>query len=353
MLGLTSEFWRGRSVFLTGHTGFKGSWLTLWLAHLGAKVHGYALGEPTQPSIYSVANVNSCLVSSTIGDVRDLVRLTDALRVADPSLVIHMAAQPLVKESYRDPVTTFSTNVVGTVNVIEAARGIDAVKAVINVTTDKCYENHNEGSPFSEDSRLGGEDPYSSSKACAELATSAFRASFLSGSGMQLASVRAGNVIGGGDWARDRLVPDFLRSVEANETLAVRSPDSIRPWQHVLEPLSGYLILGERLLSDTDGFAEAWNFGPEESDVRPVSWVVEFLSNEIPDARWQIDTTSQPQEASVLKLDCSKAKARLGWTPRWSLDTALAKTLEWHEAWWENQSMKEVSLQQIETYLKA
>jgi CDP-glucose 4,6-dehydratase len=170
---------------------------------------------------------------------------------------------------------------------------------------------------------------------------------------MQLASVRAGNVIGGGDWARDRLVPDFLRSVEANETLAVRSPDSIRPWQHVLEPLSGYLILGERLLSDTDGFAEAWNFGPEESDVRPVSWVVEFLSNEIPGARWRIDTTSQPQEASVLKLDCSKAKARLGWTPRWSLATALAKTLEWHEAWWENESMKEVSLQQIEAYVKA
>jgi len=350
---MSPEFWRGRSVFLTGHTGFKGGWIALWLSQLGAKVHGYSLGPPTTPNLYSATQLQDLLQSSTIADVRDLPKLTVAMQAAKPSVVIHMAAQPLVRESYNTPVETFTANVIGTINVLEAVRQTGTVQAVVNITTDKCYENREWPWPYRENDRLGGYDPYSSSKACAEIAAAAFRSSFLARAGVQLASVRAGNVIGGGDWASDRLIPDFLRALDAGKTLRIRAPQAVRPWQHVLEPLSGYLLLAEHLVTYGAVFAEAWNFGPEESDAKPVSWIVERLCQKVPLARWELEGAPQPHEAGLLKLDSAKARTRLGWAPRWSLEIALDKTVEWHHAWKEGQSMAEVSIKQIETYRTA
>lgn len=347
---MTRDFWRNRSVFLTGHTGFKGGWLALWMCQLGAKVHGYSLAPPTTPSFFTASRLQDYLQASTIADVRDLPKLAAAIQVAQPSVVIHMAAQPLVRESYKSPVDTFATNVLGTVNVLEAARKADTVQAIVNITTDKCYENQEWLWPYRETDRLGGHDPYSSSKACAEIVASAYRDSFLAEAEIQLASVRAGNVIGGGDWATDRLIPDFLRAIDAAEVLLIRSPNAVRPWQHVLEPLSGYLMLAERLVTDGATFAEAWNFGPEESDSKPVSWIVEHLCQMISHARWELEGTPHPHEAGLLKLDSAKAKAKLGWAPRWALETALDKTVEWHQAWKGGQSMAEISIQQIEAY---
>ena len=350
---MNPEFWQGRSVFLTGHTGFKGGWIALWLSRLGAKVHGYALAPPTTPNFYSETKLRERVQNSDLGDIRDLRKLTSAMRVAKPSIVIHMAAQSLVRESYKTPVETFTANVIGTVNVLEAVRQTDTVQAIVNITTDKCYENREWLWPYRENDRLGGHDPYSSSKACAEIVAAAFRNSFLAEVGIQLASVRAGNVIGGGDWASDRLIPDFLRAMDAGDTLRIRAPHAVRPWQHVLEPLSGYLTLAERLVTDGATFAEAWNFGPEESDAKPVSWIVERLCQKVPHTHWALEGSPQPHEAGLLKLDSTKAKTRLGWAPRWSLEMALDKTVEWHHAWKEGQSMAEVSTMQIETYYTA
>lgn len=348
---MKSNFWKGRSVFLTGHTGFKGGWLALWLSHLGAKVHGFSLDVPTQPNFYEETGLESRLHSSTLGDIRDLTRLAGAMKEARPSLVIHMAAQALVRESYRDPINTFTTNLLGTVNVLEAVRASETVEGLINVTTDKCYENKELSRCFTEADRLGGHDPYSSSKACAELATVAYRDSFLADQGVKLATVRAGNVIGGGDWSKDRLVPDFFRSLECGQVLSIRSPHAVRPWQHVLEPLFGYLTLGEKLVSESGEFAEAWNFGPEELDAKPVSWVVEYLAQKVPNVCWQVDSSPKPLEANTLQLDSTKARDKLGWCSRWSLDIALSKTLEWHQAWQEGHSMDDLSLRQIEIYV--
>ena len=350
---MTPDFWLNRSVFLTGHTGFKGGWIALWLSQLGAKVHGYSLAPPTTPNFFTATQLEDRLQSSTIADIRDLPKLAAALQAAQPSIVIHMAAQPLVRESYNTPVDTFATNVIGTVNVLEAARQAETVQAIVNITTDKCYENQEWLWPYRENDRLGGHDPYSSSKACAEIAAAAYRNSFLAKAGIQLASVRAGNVIGGGDWAADRLIPDFLRAIDAGEILRIRSPNAVRPWQHVLEPLSGYLMLAERLVTDGAAFAEAWNFGPEEFDAKPVSWIVEQLCQKLPNARWELEGTPQPHEAGLLKLDSAKAKSRLGWAPRWSLETALDKTVEWHQAWKERQSILEISINQIDTYVSS
>lgn len=347
------DFWRGRSVFLTGHTGFKGGWMALWLSHLGAKVYGYALSPPTTPSFFTATQLQDRLTQSTLGDIRDLAALTQAMQQAQPSVVIHMAAQPLVRESYRDPVETYATNVMGTVNVLESARQAETVEAIVNITTDKCYHNQEWLWPYREVDRLGGHDPYSSSKACAELVTTAYRNSFLAEAGIQLASVRAGNVIGGGDWAKDRLIPDFLRALDAGETLRLRSPNAIRPWQHILEPVSGYLLLAEKLVTEGEAYAEAWNFGPEETDAKPVSWIVDRLCQKVPNARWELEGTPQPHEAGLLKLDSSKAKARLHWSPRWSLETALDQTMDWHQAWKQGQSMADVSIQHLEAYLAA
>lgn len=337
-------------MFITGHTGFKGGWLALWLSEMGAEVHGYALAPSTDPSFYTVAGLSERLTSSTIADIRDADALSAALCSASPEVVLHLAAQPLVRYSYVEPVETYAVNVMGTVNLFEAVRQASGVKVVVNVTTDKCYENRERNEPYVEDEALGGYDPYSSSKACSELVTSAYRRSFLAGKGVALGSARAGNVIGGGDWSVDRLLPDFLRAIDAGETLVIRYPHAIRPWQHVLEPLSGYLQLAERLYADSVAFAEAWNFGPEETDSRPVEWLVDTLCARVPGASWRREDAPQLHEAGTLKLDSSKAKQRLHWRPRWALEQALMHTVDWHLAWRKGSDMRAFSLQQIAAY---
>lgn len=344
------DFWRGKRVFLTGHTGFKGGWLSLWLQAMGAEVHGYALNPPTEPNLFTVAKISKGMVSSEIGDIRDACKLCHAMQTARPEIVFHLAAQPLVRHSYAQPAETYAVNVMGTVHLLDAVRATKGVKAVVNVTTDKCYENREWVWGYRENEPMGGFDPYSSSKGCAELVTSAYRRSFLEPAGIALASARAGNVIGGGDWAADRLIPDFLRAMDANETLKIRSPQSTRPWQHVLEPLSGYLMLAEQLYANGICFAEAWNFGSTDGDARPVKWIIERLAEMREGVNWKCDETQQPHEAHYLKLDSSKAHSQLNWQPRWRLQTALQKTLSWHEAWRKAEDMRSVTLAQITDY---
>ena len=350
---MNSEFWCGKRVFLTGHTGFKGGWLSLWLHSMGAEVHGYALNPPTETNLFAVAEVGKGMASSIIADIRDGEKLRQAMLVAQPDIVFHLAAQPLVRYSHAQPAETYEVNVMGTVHMLEAVRATPGIKAVVNVTTDKCYENREWVWGYRENEAMGGFDPYSSSKACAELVTSAYRQSFLEPAGIALASARAGNVIGGGDWAEDRLIPDFLRAIDAGETLKIRSPQSTRPWQHVLEPLAGYLILAQQLYHKGTDFAEAWNFGPADDDARPVRWIVERMAEMRKDAKWQCDETPQPHEANYLKLDSSKAHNLLNWKPRWGLQTALQRTLEWHEAWRKAGDMRSVTLAQIADYQSA
>ncbi len=345
------DFWRGKRVFLTGHTGFKGSWLSLWLQSLGAQVHGLALEPPTTPDLFTVAQVANGMASHTIGDIRDLVTVQKAMQAAHPDIVIHMAAQPLVRLSYAEPVQTYATNVMGTVHVLESARHTHSIKAIVVVTTDKCYENKEWDWGYRENEPMGGHDPYSNSKGCAELVTSAYRNSFMQNSGIAVASARAGNVIGGGDWAADRLVPDILRAFEQNYPVTIRSPHATRPWQHVLEPLSGYLTLAEHLYTQGQTFAEGWNFGPKDDDARPVQWIVEYLVNSWgKGASWQQDGGIHPHEANYLKLDISKAKARLGWQPIWNLTHSLGKIVEWHQAFSTQKNMRHITLNQIMEY---
>jgi CDP-glucose 4,6-dehydratase len=350
MTSVNNDFWQHKKVFLTGHTGFKGGWLALWLQSMGAKVTGYALSPPTEPNFFTVADVALGLEQSIIADITDAKTLRSAMQKAEPDIVLHLAAQPLVRHSYIEPVATYQTNVIGTLNVLEAVRATSSVKVVVNITTDKCYENREWLWGYRENEALGGFDPYSSSKACAELVTAAYRQSFLQSAGVAVASARAGNVIGGGDWATDRLIPDFLRAIDAGQPLIIRSPDSIRPWQHVLEPLSGYLLLAEKLFADGEPYAEAWNFGSDDSDAKPVRWIIEQLVLLCHDLVWQCDTAPQPHEAHYLKLDSSKAKQRLAWQPRWQLATALEKTVAWHEAWRQGANMRVISLAQIDEY---
>lgn len=352
-MGVNASFWQGRSVFVTGHTGFKGSWLCLWLQSLGAKVSGYALPPPTCPSLFEVARVVAGMATSVVGDIRDLSALLRAMQTAQPEIVIHMAAQPLVRRSYADPVETYSTNVMGIVHLLESVRQTPSVRAVVNVTTDKCYENKEWVWGYRENEPMGGFDPYSSSKACAELVTAAYRNSFFHAASHEhgrvaVATARAGNVIGGGDWAEDRLVPDILRAFAQNQPVIIRNPHAIRPWQHVLEPLSGYLRLAERLYSDGQAFAEGWNFGPNDHDARPVQWIVEHLVNHWGNgASWQQDGEVHPHEAHYLKLDISKARMRLNWCPHWNLAIGLDKIVEWHNAFTQQQDMHNFSLNQI------
>jgi len=347
----TLNFWRSKRVFLTGHTGFKGSWLSLWLQNLGTQVYGLALDPPTTPNLFEVAQVLDHMANHTIGDIRDLDAVQKAMQTAQPDIIIHMAAQPLVRLSYAEPVETYSTNVMGTVHVLEAARSIPSVKAILVVTTDKCYENKEWAWGYRENEPMGGQDPYSNSKGCAELVTSAYRNSFLQSSGVAVASARAGNVIGGGDWAADRLVPDILRAFEANQPVTIRNPHAIRPWQHVLEPLSGYLTLAEHLYTQGTAFGEGWNFGPNDHDAQSVQLIVEHMVNSWgKGATWQQDGGVHPHEANSLKLDISKAKARLGWQPRWSLATALELITTWHKAYIEKTDMKKLCLEQIKQY---
>lgn len=347
------DFWRGKRVFLTGHTGFKGSWLSLWLQSMGAELHGLALTPPTTPNLFEVASVASGM-ASTVGDIRDYETVRATMAAFKPEIIIHMAAQPLVRLSYSEPVATYATNVMGTVHVLEAARHAGSVRAIVNVTTDKCYENKEWAWGYREDEPMGGYDPYSNSKGCSELVTSAYRRSFFQHAGIALASARAGNVIGGGDWAADRLVPDILRAFEQNQPVIIRNPHATRPWQHVLEPLSGYLTLAERLYTDGQVWAEGWNFGPHDDDARPVQWIVEQLVNSWGNgSSWQLDGGEHPHEANYLKLDISKAKARLGWTPSWHLGTALEKITTWHHAWLAGQNIQQVCQQQIAEYTQS
>jgi CDP-glucose 4,6-dehydratase len=343
--------WKGTRVFVTGHTGFKGGWLCLWLQSMGADVHGYALQPPTNPSLFAVAGVERGMASHTLGDIRDHDRLSAAVARARPDVVFHLAAQPLVRYSYQQPVETYATNVMGTVHLLEAVRATPGIRAVVNVTSDKCYENRESAVGYREDDSMGGHDPYSSSKGCAELVTAAYRHAFLADAGVPVATARAGNVVGGGDWAQDRIVPDFLRALDTGTTLTLRSPGAVRPWQHVLEPLSGYIALAERLSTHGAALAEAWNFGPADEDAHAVQWVVEYLAARSPGLLWTRDPSPPPHETRFLKLDSSKARLRLGWKPRWQLQTALDKTLDWHEAWRRGDDMRETTLSQIADYL--
>lgn len=347
---MSKNFWKGRSIFITGHTGFKGGWLSLFLSMLGAKVSGYSLEPPTNPNFFNVVNLKDRIENSIEGDVRDLEKIKSSIKRVKPSIIFHMAAQPLVRQSYNDPIETFSTNIMGTVNVLEASRKIETIEAIINVTTDKCYENLEQDKPYREVDRLGGFDPYSSSKACSEMVTSAYRSSFYNITQIKLASVRAGNVIGGGDWAADRLIPDFFRSVYDNKKLLIRSPQAVRPWQHVLDPLSGYLLLAEKLVKNGSDFAQAWNFGPEQSSAKSVSWILNKLSKKFANFNWEKENTKQEHETNILKLDISKAKSELRWFPKWSLETSLDNTISWYSAFKENEKMQEFSLNQINFY---
>jgi CDP-glucose 4,6-dehydratase len=355
MLAMTPSFWQGKRVFLTGHTGFKGSWLSLWLQQLGARVTGYALAPPVGPSLFEAAAVAQGM-DSLIGDIRDAHALREAMQAARPEIVIHMAAQALVRYSYAHPVETYATNVMGLVNFYEAVRATPGIRAVVNVTSDKCYENKEWPWGYRENEPMGGYDPYSNSKACAELVTSGYRSSFFNPEkyeqhGVALASARAGNVIGGGDWAEDRLIPDMLRAIAAGRPVQIRSPRAIRPWQHVLEPLSGYLTLAEHLHQHGAAYAEGFNFGPHDSDARPVEWIISRLCASWGDgAAWQLDGAPQPHEATYLKLDCAKARARLGWQPRWQLAHTIDQIVAWHRAHAAGADMRALTLAQIAAY---
>lgn len=354
------EFWRDKRVLVTGHTGFKGSWLSLWLAEMGAQVTGYALEPPTSPSLFQLARIAE-RVESLNGDVRDFQRLSQVVAEQRPEIVIHMAAQSLVRRSYVDPVETYGTNVMGTVNVLEAARrsGSDFVKAVLVVTSDKCYENREWVWGYRETDPMGGHDPYSSSKGCAELVTSAMRNSFFqpkteAKGAASVASARAGNVLGGGDWAEDRLVPDIIKSWLEGRAVAIRNPRAVRPWQHVLDPLHGYLLLCEKLYEEGAAYAEGWNFGPREDDAQAVEYVVGRLSElwalRGGDAAWALDKNVHPHEAHYLKLDCSKARTHLDWRPRWNLERTLAETVNWYRAYQGGEEMQRFSLEQIRAF---
>ena len=355
MQNLFNGLYLNRKVLITGHTGFKGSWLCLILKKLGADVYGYALEPPTEPSLFVEAKIGG-LINSTIGDIRDFNFLLHTLQVIQPEIIIHMAAQPLVMESYRNPRDTYEVNVMGTVNLLDAARQIGSVKAILNVTTDKCYENKEWHWGYRENEPMGGYDPYSNSKGCSELVTSSFRNSFFNSKeypkhGVAVASARAGNVIGGGDWAVDRLIPDFIRSISKGEKVRIRSPYAIRPWQHVLEPLTGYLTLCEKLYTEGPAFAEAWNFGPDDKDAKNVEWITKTICNLWgEEAQFEIDSLPQPHEANYLKLDCSKAKAQLGWVPQWNIETSLKSIVDWNKSFFEGANMRTVTEEQIMDY---
>ncbi len=348
-------FWRGKRVFITGHTGFKGSWLSLWLQELGADIVGYALAPPTNPSLFDVGCVGEGM-HSIVADIRDLPTISAAIAKHRPEIVFHMAAQPLVRASYEQPVETYATNVMGTVHVLEAIRQTAGVRAVVNITTDKCYENREWVWGYRENEPMGGYDPYSNSKGCAELVSSAYRSSFFNANshaqhGVALATVRAGNVIGGGDWAPDRLVPDILAAFEHGKVVNIRNPHAIRPWQHVLEPLRGYLTLAERLFEQGPSYAEGWNFGPSDEDAKPVGWIVEEMAKMWGNnAKWQIDANEHAHEAGYLKLDISKVRSRLNWQPALRLNDALKLIIDWAKQRQSGADIRKLTLAQIQAY---
>ena len=356
MVSIDPGLWSGRSVFLTGHTGFKGSWLSLWLDQLGAKIHGYSLAPPTNPNLFEEASISSLLASDTRASLADSDKLTAAIEAAAPDVIFHLAAQSLVRESYRDPIGTLMTNAMGTAHILEAARHCPTVRAIVIITTDKVYNNREWAYTYREVDPLGGHDLYSASKAAAEIISFAYRASFFNsadGHPAQVATVRAGNVIGGGDWAVDRLVPDCLRAFASGQPVCLRSPGAVRPWQHVLEPLSGYLLLAERLLSAGDGrFASAWNFGPDSSSNVTVDAVAAMAAQFWGGTARVIceSSSANPHEANLLSLDSSLARNSLHWTPRWSLRQAVENTVAWHQAWAARADLQQLSRQQIQNY---
>jgi CDP-glucose 4,6-dehydratase len=353
---MNTAFWKDKKALITGHTGFKGSWLALWLQNMGAITTGYSLEPPTKPSLFEICKVADKMTSLN-GDVRDSKTLKEIFKEYKPEIVFHLAAQSLVRRSYREPLETYETNVMGTVNLFEVCRSAPSVRVIINVTSDKCYENRESIQGYKENDAMGGYDPYSSSKGCAELVTNAYIKSYFNPDkykehGRALASVRAGNVIGGGDWAEDRLIPDCIRAFMSKSPVIIRYPDAVRPWQHVLEPLHGYLLLAQRLYENGPKFTGAWNFGPDDSDAKSVRWIVEQIILMWGDnVSWRIsDGDEQPHEAHHLKLDCSKAKTRLGWHPCWDLRAGLQKTIEWYKAYRNNEDMFNFSIDQIKSY---
>lgn len=352
----SADFWAGRRVLLTGHTGFKGGWLALWLHALGARVHGYALNPPTEPNLFEAAGIAALLAADVRADLADLPRLRATISEARPDIVLHLAAQPLVRESYRDPLGTLATNVMGTAHLLDAVRDVGTVRAVVVVTTDKVYENREWVHPYRECDPLGGHDPYSASKAAAEIVTASYRSSFFAPGAphaTRIATARAGNVIGGGDWAADRLVPDCLRAFGRGESVLLRKPQSVRPWQHVLEPLAGYLRLAQCLAGeDGDAFSQAWNFGPDASGDATVGKVAQAVAQHWGDGAHVVCAPGalDPHEAGLLRLDSTRARTLLGWQPRWSLDDALARTVEWHRAWMRGEDMRLLCAAQIRDY---
>ena len=352
MNSISPSFWHSKKVLVTGHTGFKGSWLSLWLQTMGADLCGIALPPPTEPSLFAQAKVADGM-RHQLADVRDFEKIEKIFQSFQPDIVLHLAAQPLVRESYKAPIETYSTNVMGTVHVLEASRRTKSVRAVINVTTDKCYENREWVWGYRENEPIGGHDPYSSSKGCSELVSAAYRKSFFEDADIQVATARAGNVIGGGDWARDRLIPDIIKSIQENIPTKIRNPNAIRPWQHVLEPLSGYLLLAEGLYNKKDGMSGAWNFGPRDEDAQNVQWVANELSKKMGQSPIFLpDPKNHPHEANFLKLDISKAKNKLGWEPRWSLNTALDSTVDWNRSLNQKEDIRKKSVSQILEYNK-
>lgn len=347
---MRSDFWRGKKVLITGHTGFKGGWLSHWLSKLGADVHGFSLKPNSTPNFFTETNLSDIIASSDFGDIRDVDAINAVFKKTRPEIIFHMAAQALVRKSYKNPIETFSTNIMGTVNVFEAARTAESVRAIVNITTDKCYENEEWFWPYRETDKLGGHDPYSSSKACSEVISETYRKSFFSQENIYLASVRAGNVIGGGDWSKDRLLPDFFRAADKQTILKIRSPNAIRPWQHVLEPLSGYISLAERLISDGDIYAEPWNFAPNDNNAKSVCAVLNALKLLVPSSQWELAESENLHEAKILKLDNSKAKAKLSWTPILDLNSSLSKTVEWHEGWKNGVDLSRLTVSQIANY---
>jgi CDP-glucose 4,6-dehydratase len=356
-LAMDSGFWRDKRVFMTGHTGFKGSWLALWLQALGARVTGFALAPPTRPSLFEQAGVAAGM-TSLAGDIRDLPALERALGEHRPEIVLHLAAQSLVRRSYAEPVETYHTNVLGTVHLLEAVRRTGGVRAVVNVTSDKCYRNREWPWGYRENEPMGGNDPYSSSKGCAELVTAAYRRSFLAAGGAgnggtALASARSGNVIGGGDWSEHRLVPDIVRAFLDKRPAAIRMPHAVRPWQHVLDPLAGYLLLARRLWDDGAAFADGWNFGPSPGEEGPVSSIVERIAALWGGgARWEFAPEEGQPEAATLRLDATRARLELGWRPRWPVDAALARTVEWYRACGAGADLQALTLAQIDAYTR-
>jgi len=352
---VNQDFWKGKRVFITGHTGFKGAWLSLWLKRLGAEVTGYSLEPPTTPSLYDLARIED-VITGIEADVSDFYMLRKALETHPPEIIFHLAAQALVRRSYHDPIETYTTNVMGTVNLLEAVRHVGGVRAIVNVTSDKCYENREWVWGYRETEPMGGYDPYSSSKGCAELVTAAYRNSFFNPSdyaehGLGLASARAGNVIGGGDWGEDRLIPDCVRAFLRNEKIVIRRPNSTRPWQHVLQLLNGYLMLAENLYRVGSKFAQAWNFGPLDQDSKTVEWVVKRLCEKWDKSvGYEIAKAPQLHEANYLKLDCSKAMTELGWMPKWDVERALDEVIEWTKAYQDGKNIRDVCNGQIEEY---